>query len=425
MFRQIKAHAAWRQPVLARDAKYPMITHRRSRCARFPVGTLLFFALMTTASPVLSEVLIARGDTVHVSIAEAPKLGGDSKVDAGGNIVLPQLGSVPVAGMGLDAAKARLEEELIKRDILKAPTVLVEIAKYRPFYVGGKVGRPGAIDYEPGLTVRHALILAGGAGRAAEDRLPSIDVPNLRAKWQTGSYQLLEVNSRIARLEAELTRNEHAGSTVAPGVVPAQEAQTLASLDQNILRDRLQTWTGSQAHLRDGMALLDLEIDVLGQQAGLQAQERDIGKQQVEAARALVEKGLMPLPRLQELQHEQSRAARDLLENQAYIARARQNRATVEYELNSADIKWRIDISQQLREAALDRVRLKAELDALSAEILNAGVSLSEADKAAIQTVVIIYRTAAGHEETIKAQMDTEVLPGDVLDVSLSTGAAG
>lgn len=384
----------------------------------------MFALLMTTASPALSEILIARGDTVHVSIAEAPKLGGDSKVDAEGNIVLPQLGSVQVAGMGLDAARKRLEAELVKRDILKAPTVLVEIAKYRPFYVGGKVARPGAIEYEPGLTVRHALILAGGAGRSDEDRLASVDVPGLRAKWQTTSYQLLDVNSRIARLQAELVRNEHA-QAVAPGVVPAPDAQALATLDQKILLDRLQTWSGSQAHLRDGMALLDLEIDVLGQQAGLQEKERDIDTQQVDAAQKLVDKGLMPLPRLQELQHEQSRATRDLLENRAYIARARQNRSTVEYELNSADIKWRIDIRQQLRDAMLDRVRLKAELDALSAQILDAGVSLSEAESASIRTVVVIYRTAEGREETLNAQMDTEVLPGDVLDVSVSTGASG
>ncbi len=78
-----------------------------------------------------------------------------------------------------------------------------------------------------------------------------------------------------------------------------------------------------------------------------------------------------------------------------------------------------------VREAMLDRVRLKAELDALSAEILNAGVSLSEAEAASIRPVVVIYRTAEGREETLKAQMDTEVLPGDVVDVSVSTGASG
>lgn len=402
-----------------------MVLRFRSVSLCLAARTLLLAAAAVTALPALGETLIARGDTVRVSVAQAPKLGGDSKVDADGNIVLPQLGSLPVAGLRLDAARARVEEALVSQDILKAPIVLVEIAKYRPFYVGGKVGRPGAIDYEPGLTVRHALILAGGAGRAADERLSALDVPAMRAKWQADSYQLLQVNSRIARLQAELVRDERGPVAVSPGSVPAAEAQALASLDQQIFRDRLRTWTGSQAHLRDGMALLDLEIDVLGQQAGLQEKERDLDRSQVATAQALVDKGLMPLPRLQELQRDESRASRDLLENRAFAARARQNRSTVEYELNSADAKWRIEIRQQLREAMLDRVRLKAELDALSAAILDAGAALSESGEGAARPVVLIYRSVEGREETIRAQMNTEVLPGDVLDVSLSAAAAG
>ena len=402
-----------------------MVLRFRSVSLCLAARALLLAAAAVTASPALGETLIARGDTVRVSVAQAPKLGGDSKVDADGNIVLPQLGSLPVAGLRLDAARARVEEALVSQDILKAPIVLVEIARYRPFYVGGKVGRPGAIDYEPGLTVRHALILAGGAGRAADERLSALDVPAMRAKWRADSSQLLQVNSRIARLQAELVRDERGPAAVSPGSVPAAEAQALASLDQQIFRDRLRTWTGSQAHLRDGMALLDLEIDVLGQQAGLQEKERDLDRSQVATAQALVDKGLMPLPRLQELQRDASRASRDLLENRAFAARARQNRSTVEYELNSADAKWRIEIRQQLREAMLDRVRLKAELDALSAAILDAGAALSESGEGAARPVVLIYRSVEGREETIRAQMNTEVLPGDVLDVSLSAAAAG
>ncbi|MGB5801593.1 MAG: hypothetical protein WBG88_15945, partial [Mesorhizobium sp.] len=103
----------------------------------------------------------------------------------------------------------------------------------------------------------------------------------------------------------------------------------------------------------------------------------------------------------------------------------RQSRSTAEHELGAAGVKWRIDIRQQLRDAMLDRVRLKAELDALSTEILSAGVSLSErADKAA-EAVVVIHRTTEGRDETIDAQMNTQVMPGDVLDVSVSLDAAG
>lgn len=395
----------------------------RSRSMRLATTAFLLGALAVVAWPAAGEILIAPGDTIRVSVAEAPKLDGDRKVNADGNIVLPQLGSIPVAGIGLDAARTRIEQEFVRQDILKVPTVLVEMAKYRPLYVGGKVGRPGAIDYEPGLTVRHAIILAGGAGR--DEDMRELDVPGLRAKWETSSYALLQVNSRISRLQAELTRDEQGPKAVSPGRVPAHEAEALVSLDQEIFRDRLKTWSGTQAQLRDGIALLDLEIDVLGQQAGLQQKERDLDREQVAAARTLVEKGLMPLPRLQELQHEESRASRDLLENQAFAARARQSRSTVVHELSATDIKWRIEIRQQLREAMLDRVRLKAELDALSAEIISAGLTLSERERNAIQVVVVIYRSVGGLEQKIDAEMNSEVLPGDVLDVSLSTEVAG
>jgi len=381
------------------------------------------FALLAGMSPCVAELLIEPGDTVHVSVADASRLDGDRRVDVDGRIMMPQLGGIDVKGLRLDEAGARIAAELVRRDILKAPNVLVEIAKYRPVYVGGKVRRPGAIDFEPGMTVRHALILAGGAGREQEENAKSVDIPELRARWQTTSYQLLQVNSRIARLDAELVRRDTAAPTSAPGAVLPQDRQALVALDSDILKDRLETWTANQAHLRDALALYDLEIDVLSQQWTLQEGERNLTGQQVDTAKALVEKGLMPLPRLQELEHVQSQASQDLLENQAFTARARQSRATIEHQLKTADIDWRMEISQQKREAMIDRARLKAELDALSSQILNAGDDLSEATDRQFQTVVEIYRSVGGQKKPVAATMDTEIMPGDILDVSFAKGA--
>lgn len=385
---------------------------------------LAVFAILTMGmSPCRADLLIEPGDTVHISVADASRFDGDRRVDVDGRIMMPQLGGIAVQGLRLEEAGARIAEELAKRDILKAPNVLVEMTKYRPVYVGGKVRRPGSIDFEPGMTVRHALILAGGAGQDQEQNAAAVDIPELRAKWKTVSYQLLQVNSRIARLDSELARRETAAPPAAAGSVPAQDRDALASLDGNILKDRLQTWTENQVHLRDALALYDLEIDVLDQQSGLQKNERDLTGRQVETTRALVEKGLVPLPRLQELEHVQSQASQDLLENQAFMARARQSRATVEYELKTADINWRMEISQQMREAMADRTRLKAELEALSSQILNAGDDLSEATDRQFQTVVEIYRPNAGQKAPIAASMDTEIMPGDVLDISFLKGS--
>lgn len=379
--------------------------------------------LAMAASPCEAELLIEPGDTVHVTVADASRFDGDRRVDVDGRIMMPQLGGIVLKGLRLDQAGDRIAEQLVERDILRAPNVLVEMTKYRPVYIGGKVRRPGSIDFEPGMTVRHALILAGGAGQDQEKNAASVDIPELRSKWKTASYQLLQVDSRIARLEAELARRETTASPAMAGSVPAPDREALASLDGNILKDRLQSWTENQVHLRDALALYDLEIDVLGQQAGLQKNERDLTGRQVETARGLVEKGLMPLPRLQELEHVQSQASQDLLENQAFMARARQSRATIEYELKTADINWRMEISQQIREALTDRTRLKADLEALSSQILNAGDDLAEATDRQFQTVIEIYRSEGTRRTPIVATMDTEIMPGDVLDVSFSKGS--
>ncbi|MEL6338269.1 MAG: SLBB domain-containing protein, partial [Pseudomonadota bacterium] len=67
--------------------------------------------------------------------------------------------------------------------------MLVEIAQYRPFYVGGSVTTPGAITYEPGLTVRHALILAGGL--------------EITEKAAAGGADPLQMAARLRGLQAE------------------------------------------------------------------------------------------------------------------------------------------------------------------------------------------------------------------------------
>ncbi|WP_374302091.1 polysaccharide biosynthesis/export family protein, partial [Paracoccus sp. (in: a-proteobacteria)] len=108
---------------------------------------------------------IERGDVLAVTVLDEPSLSREAKVDALGRIMLPQIGSVSIAGHDLDQVRELIEAELSGRDILVDPQVIVEVASYRPIYVGGAVDTQGAVPFEPGLTVRHALLLAGGVER--------------------------------------------------------------------------------------------------------------------------------------------------------------------------------------------------------------------------------------------------------------------
>jgi polysaccharide export outer membrane protein len=148
----------------------------------------------------------------------------------------------------------------------------------------------------------------------------------------------------------------------------------------------------------------------------LQEQERAIQQDQIGKAQSLFDQGLLPLPRLQDLQGEESRLSRDLLDNQAFTARARQNKETMKYELDTADIKWRIEVRGNLREAVLDRTRLKGEIEVLSADMALSGDDVS----IATEPQVTIYRRVGDRNQPLKADMDTEIHPGDILDVAIA-----
>lgn len=363
------------------------------------------------------------GDVLSVTIVEAPAMDRDARVDADGRIMIPRIGGIPVAGQDLDAIRGRIEAALVSHQILKTPTVVVEVSSYRPFYVGGTIAHPGAIPFQPGLTVRHAIILAGGLDRAnGPDRLSTTDLLDLKAKWRTSSYRLLEVHARIARLEAELAAADHLdlGALDASGVRPADATAVTARADAQF-GDATKMREDERAHYRDVLSLVDLEIDVLTRQGTIEEQDRDLQEGQVKTAQALVDKGVMPLPRLQELERERSRLTRDLLDNQAYAARARQNKESRKYELDVTDIRHRIELRRELAAAELDRVETEAQLEVQSSALLSAGIALADRTAPPPEPAVTIHRVAGGGaEQTIAGTMDTPVRPGDVLDVAIA-----
>ena len=385
------------------------------------MARIVFLGLLIAwAAPVAAQELVQPGDTLFVSVAEDQRFGRDAaKVAADGEIQLPAVGGIAAAGSDVNAIAAKIAGALEERGIIKKPTVLVEISAYRPFYIGGAVAQPGEIRFEPGLTVRHAIVLAGGPAKDTDQGLTLADVVELRSKWRSNALARVEVESRIARLQAELDRApapDFAG--VDTRFAEAADAKSVMSLDADLLSDRDHEWKADQEHLKDALAMVDFEIEILAKQADLQQNEIDLQGDQVEKSRELREKGLIPLSQLQELEREKSSLSRDLLENQAFSARARQNKATAQYELETADTKWRIEIRGDLREALLDRARIMAEADVLGAALASAGLSVSDNPS---DPRITIHR----QDQTLDATLDTEIQPGDLIEVSNGGPVAG
>lgn len=235
-------------------------------------------------------------------------------------------------------------------------------------------------------------------------------------------FQLVQVDSLILRLNAELARSAPPQrQQLDNGLIETAEADRIFDLDLQLLNNRVTEWNANRTHLQQAVDLVDVEIDVLKQQIELLKQEGQIQRTELEAARKLADQNLIPRPRLQEKEREASSLSRDLLDAQSFLARADQSRADREYELSSADTLWQLGIQGDLRTAMQEKSRLTAEVDVLRDKMLAAGMLLGPDGSALVaEPAVVIHRLVAGAPSTLRAALDEPIQSGDVIEVSIS-----
>ncbi|ETX28740.1 hypothetical protein RISW2_05420 [Roseivivax isoporae LMG 25204] len=378
------------------------------------------------ALPALAEITVERGDVLRVDVLNAPDFSRDAPVDADGRIALPNLGALVVAGRPPHEIRDLIAGELESRRLVHAPLVLVEVAAYRPVYVGGAVESPGAVDYTPGLTARQAVIAAGGLQTLAPRAAGDTDALDAIVSRRSVALALAQVEARIARLQAELDGAASLPGTLAGigpegGLLPEDTARAVIASEESLLSDRRSAREAADAHAVQMQALIAGEIDTLSRQAELQEQEEALQLQEIEDARSLVEKGLMPRPRLQEMLRERSQLSRDRLETASFVARARQMSETLRFELERDRLRRREDIRLELQETLRSRAALSAELEALDIRVVAYGMSAALPEDMP-EPAMAIHRTRGDVTETLAAAPDAPLLPGDVLEITMARG---
>jgi protein involved in polysaccharide export with SLBB domain len=140
-----------------------------------------------------SGYVLSPNDQVAVEVFGEEDLRTNSRLNGEGNLSLPLLGSVKLAGMTLTQATAKLTE-LYGRDYLVNPKVNVSLVGYakRRFTILGQVNRPGSYEMPEtspgGVDLLEAIAIAGGYTRIAaperisirrNDKLMKVDAKRL------------------------------------------------------------------------------------------------------------------------------------------------------------------------------------------------------------------------------------------------------
>jgi polysaccharide biosynthesis/export protein len=182
---------------------------------RIALLTLLLMSILTAdalpaqnVAPSPTPNHLEPGDIIRLRIWREENMSGEFRVDADGLVVFPRLGPRPVGGKDATLIKTELVEAYAR--YLRSPAI--EVTFLRRINVGGAVQKPGVYYIDPTMTVRDALLEAGGPtpfGRT--DRVELIrdgsliqarlrqDVPMVESPVRSGDQLYVPERSWMAR----------------------------------------------------------------------------------------------------------------------------------------------------------------------------------------------------------------------------------
>jgi polysaccharide export outer membrane protein len=361
-------------------------------------------------------------DTLMISVYGQETLTGRFRVGPDGSIGYPILGNVDVGGLTTGEVAKRIGAEL-EEHVPSGNAVSVSVAEYASVFVLGEVEKPGPYPYRPGMIALELLALGGGL------KQPDLKLDNSRLQIITTEQdytdsQLLRFSLQVrrARLKAEM-EDAQDFSFALPAHDSIQDADALNRIvegEKNLFTVRKTALNGQDQALLAQRASYEQEIASLEQAIKLHNDELELLAEDVKAMQTLADQKLTQLTRLRETQRSYSVAQRDMLEQQSYLARARQNLLDIEQRRLELRTKRIDEDAVDIREADLEIARADQRLASLLSTLseLKKEVTTATDAVATLTTTYAVTRLVDGEYQEITANERTEIKPGDILRAS-------
>ncbi len=158
------------------------------------VGATSFSRAAEETSAAAKEYRLFPRDIIHVAVHDEPDVAVDQRVNGAGEVNIPLLGAMKVAGLTLVEAQKLIAKRYIEGEIFIHPEVSISVVEYSPkeVMVLGQVGKQGKQAFPPeagGISIVEAITGAGGLTRIAKG-----DAVKVTRKDEAGSEQSFTVN---------------------------------------------------------------------------------------------------------------------------------------------------------------------------------------------------------------------------------------
>jgi protein involved in polysaccharide export with SLBB domain len=398
-----------------------------------PVAAAALFAALALAWPAGAQegFLLGPGDRVSVTVHRRADLSGEFRVLPGGALSLPFIGTVPAAGRGIDDLRQAITARMREEASLLDPRVSVEILEFQPVLVAGNVRRPGQVPYQLGMTVAHALAIAGGTRRLELEEVGArVEVQRLRERLRQAQDATGLALIRRARLSAEEAGAEDfAAPDAAARYLPEDRLAESLAAERAILARRTAAFASQITMLAAQTAAFEDEIRALQEQNASKDQEAALLEQERAYVADLMRRGLTARDaRVVQLARSAVQVEGERRQILAFIARARQELARIDQARAGATIQRQLEIATGLKETADSLAELRVTIEEVRSGLAELRETLPPEDSPAglrAPPAMTVLRVRGAEPVRLEARPETPLMPGDLLEIPSDTPEPG
>jgi polysaccharide export outer membrane protein len=396
---------------------------------------LVAVGLTISVTQARAEYRVSIGDVLEVAVAGAPDLRHRAAVQMDGNISLPLVGMLPVAGLPVSQIRANIGAALASKVfrqrtadgreaviVIDANEVTTTVAEYRPIYINGDVSKPGEYPYRPATTARQLVAMAGGYDiMRIRMNNPYLESADLRSEYGSLWTEFAKEQARMWRIKNELGE----GTQINPGsltdVPMARSAiSEIVNAETEYLKTKQSDFRQEKAFLQRGVRQGEDQVRVLTEQQKKEEEGFQTDVEELQKASDLYGKGSLTSPRVTDARRAVLLSSTRKLQTSAQLMQVKKQQDEFTRKLEKLDDQLRLDLLRELQDTSVKLNQIREKLQSVGEKLVYTAMVRSQlARGGGNQAEIAIIRKGDKGQERIIANEDTELQPGDAVDVAL------
>lgn len=379
---------------------------------------VLILSLLAPSTGRAQDYLLQPGDVLSVRIIGPEVLEQAVPIEMDGFAWFPIIGEVQAAGATLRHVREQVANAYSVTSIpvsagadsvpqlIQSSQVIVSVSKYRPIYVSGDLQQPLIIDFEPGLTLRKAVVLAGVG--SAIDRTATVVLEQEEALI----LNLARVYARIWSLKSLLgtdTQEDYDNILVAD----TEDIRAIVEIERSLITARTEEYERQKRTIANNIIRNKVRLAALLKQKANEEEGLKLDEQVVRDLRKLAEQGLTVTSKLAEVRRAAITSAGSVLQLGSAIEDVRADLSLLEAEAESLGDSARSEAWSELSGAIGTVHEIRADLASLRA--VRAASNLDRK-----QVMAVITRRGEPLAPVDLALDDRDLYPGDQVDILLT-----